>query len=660
VKQLRQEIEKHNRLYYDQAEPVVSDREYDALYRELIDLETAHPELRTSDSPTNRVGSKPLEGFTQVRHRTPMLSLDNTYSPEEVTAFFQRIAKTLGRERIPMLIEPKIDGVAVALFYRQGEFEHAITRGDGTVGDDITGNIRTIQSLPLELRGDRVPEELEVRGEVFMPREAFGQLNEWREANGESAFKNARNATAGSLKQLDPRITARRPLDCIIHSAGYLSPSRMVGAQSELFELLDGLGLHRSEKVWRAETADELWEAIEALDRTRGDFAYETDGAVIKVDEFALREELGFTSKAPRWAMAYKFAAERVTTRLLEIVIQVGRTGVLTPVANLEPVFVAGTTVSRATLHNEEELRRKDIRIGDQVIIEKAGEIIPAVVEVLQAARTGQETVFHFPETCPSCGSHVVRDPEQVAIRCVNIDCPAQLKRRLEHYASRAAMDIDGLGESMVDQLVAAKLVRKLSDLYRLEISHLLSLERMGKKSAENLINGIAASKDRPLWRLLFGLGILHVGASAARKLAAHYGSIGNLRDTDIESLVEVDDVGTVMAQSIRDYFDLPETQRLLEELEALGVSMEDEARETPAGPQPLAGTTWVITGSLSAPRDLFAERIRAAGGTVSSSVSKKTSYLLAGEAAGSKLEKAQKLNVPVIDEAGLTNLLGN
>ena len=660
MKQLRQEIEKHNRLYYDQAEPVVSDREYDALYRELIDLETAHPELRTSDSPTNRVGSKPLEGFTQVRHRTPMLSLDNTYSPEEVTAFFQRIAKTLGRERIPMLIEPKIDGVAVALFYRQGEFEHAITRGDGTVGDDITGNIRTIQSLPLELRGDRVPEELEVRGEVFMPREAFGQLNEWREANGESAFKNARNATAGSLKQLDPRITARRPLDCIIHSAGYLSPSRMVGAQSELFELLDGLGLHRSEKVWRAETADELWEAIEALDRTRGDFAYETDGAVIKVDEFALREELGFTSKAPRWAMAYKFAAERVTTRLLEIVIQVGRTGVLTPVANLEPVFVAGTTVSRATLHNEEELRRKDIRIGDQVIIEKAGEIIPAVVEVLQAARTGQETVFHFPETCPSCGSHVVRDPEQVAIRCVNIDCPAQLKRRLEHYASRAAMDIDGLGESMVDQLVAAKLVRKLSDLYRLEISPLLSLERMGKKSAENLINGIAASKDRPLWRLLFGLGILHVGASAARKLAAHYGSIGNLRDTDIESLVEVDDVGTVMAQSIRDYFDLPETQRLLEELEALGVSMEDEARETPAGPQPLAGTTWVITGSLSAPRDLFAERIRAAGGTVSSSVSKKTSYLLAGEAAGSKLEKAQKLNVPVIDEAGLTNLLGN
>lgn len=660
MKQLRQEIEKHNRLYYDQAEPVVSDREYDALYRELIDLETAHPELRTSDSPTNRVGSKPLEGFTQVRHRTPMLSLDNTYSPEEVTAFFQRIAKTLGRERIPMLIEPKIDGVAVALFYRQGEFEHAITRGDGTVGDDITGNIRTIQSLPLELRGDRVPEELEVRGEVFMPREAFGQLNEWREANGESAFKNARNATAGSLKQLDPRITARRPLDCIIHSAGYLSPSRMVGAQSELFELLDGLGLHRSEKVWRAETADELWEAIEALDRTRGDFAYETDGAVIKVDEFALREELGFTSKAPRWAMAYKFAAERVTTRLLEIVIQVGRTGVLTPVANLEPVFVAGTTVSRATLHNEEELRRKDIRIGDQVIIEKAGEIIPAVVEVLQAARTGQETVFHFPETCPSCGSHVVRDPEQVAIRCVNIDCPAQLKRRLEHYASRAAMDIDGLGESMVDQLVAAKLVRKLSDLYRLEISPLLSLERMGKKSAENLINGIAASKDRPLWRLLFGLGILHVGASAARKLGAHYGSIGNLRDTDIESLVEVDDVGTVMAQSIRDYFDLPETQRLLEELEALGVSMEDEARETPAGPQPLAGTTWVITGSLSAPRDLFAERIRAAGGTVSSSVSKKTSYLLAGEAAGSKLEKAQKLNVPVIDEAGLTNLLGN
>jgi len=659
IQQLRAEIERHNRLYYDEATPVISDREYDALYRELRDLEEAHPALRAADSPTQRVGEQPLEGFEQIRHRTPMLSLDNTYSSEEVVAWFNRMAKSLANTTIPILVEPKIDGVAVSLLYRNGQLEYAVTRGDGTVGDDITQNIRTIPSLPLELKGRELPEILEVRGEVFMAREPFRQLNEWREKHGEAAFANPRNATAGSLKQLDPRITARRPLDLIIHSAGSIEPAGQADSQSALFARLREFGLHCSEKTWNAETAEQLLEAIAELDRIRGDFPYETDGAVMKVDAFALRDELGFTSKAPRWAMAYKFAAERVTTRLREITIQVGRTGVLTPVANLDPVFVAGTTVARATLHNHEEIERKDIRVGDQVIIEKAGEIIPAVVEVVKDARTGQETVFHFPEQCPSCGSEVVRDPDQVAIRCVNIDCPAQLRRRLEHFASRGAMDIDGLGESMVEQLVEAGLVKHLADLYRLRQDQLLELERMGKRSAQNLLDGIEASKDRPLWRLIFGLGILHVGATAARKLAARFHSIDKLSAADQATLVEVEDIGEVMAESIHDYFQLPETQELLKELEGLGLRMADEAPEvSPDQPQPFADTTWVITGTLSQPRDAIAERIRQAGGTVSSSVSKKTTYLLAGDSAGSKLDKAEKLGVTILDEAKFESML--
>jgi len=649
--QLRTELERHNQLYYQEAEPEISDSAYDALHRELVEIETSYPDLLTPDSPTQRVGGAPQTGFLNIAHRTPMLSLDNTYSEAEVGAFFVRMQKLLGQEKIPLLVEPKIDGVAVSLFYRDGLLEQALTRGDGTHGDAITANVRTIRGLPLRLKGE-APAELEVRGEIYMTRPGFAKLNEERAAAGDTLFANARNATAGTLKQLDSRIVAKRPLRITMHSAGWMAPANAASAQSDLFEMLDRMGLPRSQPLWKADTVESLLAAIHALDAIRRDFLYETDGAVVKVDSFALRAKLGFTSKAPRWAMAFKFPADRVATLLLDIQIQIGRTGVLTPVAVLAPVFVAGTTVSRATLHNAEEIERKDIRIGDEVIIEKAGEIIPAVVEVMKEKRTGAERIFVFPNTCPSCGTPVSRDPDQVALRCTNLVCPAKVRRQIEHFAHRGAMDIDGLGEALVAQLVEAGLVRGIADIFRLKVPALLELERMGSKSAENLVAAIAASRERPLWRLLFGLGILHVGASAARKLATRFGSMERLMQATIEDLESVDDVGEVMAESIAAYFADPAARALFIALRELGVQVEDlEAHLVPEN-APFSNTTWVLTGTLSAPRETFAERIRLLGGTVSGSVSAKTSFLLAGDAAGSKLAKAEKLGVPVLDES--------
>ena len=662
IETLRVELAEHNRRYYEEAAPTITDQQYDALYRELADLEAAHPEYLTPDSPTQRVGGKPLEEFSQIRHRVPMLSLDNTYSEEEVVEFYRRVQKTLSGRAVPVVIEPKIDGVAVSLFYEGGALRYAATRGDGVTGDDITQNARTIRSIPRHLHGKSLPERLEVRGEVYLPKSPFARLNQERVAAGLPAFANPRNAAAGSLKQLDPAIAAKRPLAFVAHSFGLLEGGAELHSQSEMFRLLQACGLKISERLWEADTAEGILQAIRELDAVRHDFEYETDGAVVKVDQFAQRQRLGLTSKSPRWAMAYKYQAERAETKLLDIQIQVGRTGVLTPKAILEPVPVSGTTVSRATLHNADEIRRKDVRIGDTVAIEKAGEIIPAVVLVRTDLRTGKEQPFQFPENCPSCGERVAQDPDGVAIRCPNTACPAQVRRRLEHFASRGAMDIEGLGEASVDQLVTHELVKSIPDIYELKAEALVELERMGKKSAENLVEGIRASKERPLWKLLFGLGILHVGATGARALVTEFKTVDGLLEASMERIRRARDVGEVVGLSVHEFITNPANRESLERLRAAGLNFGERdpaPTEATSGGLPFADTRWVITGTLSQPREEISEIILEKGGKVSGSLSNKTNYLLAGEEAGSKLEKAKTLGVKVVDEAEFRRMIG-
>jgi DNA ligase (NAD+) len=660
--QLATELERHNRLYYVEARPEISDREFDRLLRELADLEAAWPGLASENSPTRRVGGQPLSGFTQIVHPERMLSLDNTYSEAEVADFFQRVVKGLGRKAaaddlfaasagpsVEMVVEPKVDGVAVAVRYEGHALKYAATRGDGTTGDDITANIRTIRRLPLRLP-EAAPPNLEVRGEVYMAKAAFEALNAQRAEAGEPVFANPRNSTAGTLKLLDSRQVAKRPLEIIVHGVGSVDGTGLT-RQEDLFPLLDRCGLPRTPWWKKVDSLDGLLAAIRELDAFRRTLPYETDGAVVKVNALADQRSLGATSKAPRWAMAYKYAPEQAETRVLSIEIQVGRTGVLTPVANLSPVQLSGTTVARATLHNEEEIQRKDVRVGDLVVVEKAGEIIPAVVEVRTQARTGGEKPFHFPQACPVCGTPVVRDAEQVAVRCPNWQCPEQVKRRLQHFASRGAMDIAGLGEAMVNQIVDAGLARDAADLYALTAEPLLALERSGKKSVENLLAAIEASKQQPLWRLLFGLGILHVGTTSARALADHFGTLDALAAAGIEDLLRVEDVGDVVARSLFDYFREARTIELLDRLRAAGVNFSAGTASVVAVSDVLAGQTFVITGTLSQPREHFEELIRAHGGKVSSSVSKKTSHLLCGEEAGSKLDKARSLGVNVLGE---------
>jgi DNA ligase (NAD+) len=656
IAELRSGIEEHNRRYYEEAAPTISDREYDALYRELSDLEQQFPDLAKDDSPTRRVGGKPLKAFGQIAHRVPMLSLDNTYSEEEVTDFYRRIERLLPNKKIPVVIEPKVDGVAVSLLYENGKLKYAATRGDGTVGDDITQNILTIRSVPKQLKGD-VPAVLEVRGEAYLNKAGFAKLNAERREAGLLEFANPRNAAAGSLKQLDPAIAATRPLGVVFYGTGSIEGAQL-DKHSELFALLKKLGLPGSEKWWLADSVDEILKAIHELDRVRHDFAYQTDGAVVKVDSFAQREVLGFTAKSPRWAIAFKYEAERKETKLLDILVQVGRTGTLTPVAALEPVVVSGSTVARATLHNDEEIARKDIRIGDTVLIEKAGEVIPAVVGVRTDLRTGAEKKFRMPKHCPECGSAVVKDEGQVAIRCVNSQCPAQVRRRLEHFASRGAMDIEGFGEAVVNQLVQQKLLADVGDIYALTAPRLLELERMGQKSVTNLMDAIEQSKSRPLWRLLFGLGVLHVGVSASRALADHFPNLDAIGESSVEELQKIPDVGEVVGRSIHEFFREPHNLALIEKLRKARLRFDAEPKVEGAAPG-FKTTTWVITGTLSESRDEIAELIRARGGKVSGSVSKKTSFVLAGEDAGSKLEKARKLGVRVLDEAEFRKMLG-
>jgi DNA ligase (NAD+) len=656
IDELRRAIEEHNRRYYEEAAPTISDREYDKLFRELSDLEKSFPKLVAADSPTQRVGGKPLKAFAQIAHRVPMLSLDNTYSEEEVKDFYRRMERLLPNQKIPVVIEPKADGVAVSLLYEKGELRYAATRGDGTVGDDITQNITTIRAVPKRLKGD-APDVLEVRGEAYLDKNGFAELNAERTKAGFPEFANPRNAAAGSLKQLDPAIAAQRPLGVIFYGTGEIDGIALE-KHSDLFPLLKKLGLPGTERWWLADSVEEILSAIHELDRVRHDFPYQTDGAVIKVDSFSQREILGFTAKSPRWAIAFKYEAERVETRLLDVLIQVGRTGTLTPVAALEPVIVSGSRVARATLHNEEEIERKDVRIGDIVIVEKAGEVIPAVVGVRTDLRTGAEEKFRMPKKCPECGSEVVKDEGQVAVRCVNSQCPAQLRRRIEHFASRGAMDIEGLGEAMVGQLVEHKLLGDVSDIYALNAATLSELERMGEKSVSNLLEAIARSKSRPLWRLLFGLGILHVGVSASRALADHFPDLDAIIKSSVEELQRIPDVGEVVGRSIHDFFRQSGNLETIEKLRSAGLQFKAEKKKADNSAPGFKGTTWVITGTLSQSRDEIAELILGRGGKVSGSVSKKTSFLLAGEEAGSKLEKARKLGVRVMDEAAFRKLL--
>ncbi len=655
--ELVQEIRRHDYAYYVEGRPVISDRDYDLLMAELLKLEKEIPSLATPDSPSQRVGGEPLSGFRSARHSIPMMSLENTYSEEELRAFVTRLQKLLPGETLEFVVEPKVDGLAVSLRYEDGILTVGATRGDGTTGDDISANLRTIRSLPLKLSTATPPKVLEVRGEVFLPLAGFKKINAEREAAGEELFMNPRNAAAGSLKQLDSKLVARRPLSIVLYGLGSVEGTAVPATQRDQLHWLKELGFPTPVRTWLCRSAEELLEAIQELDRVRRDFGFETDGAVVKLNQVPLREKVGATAKAPRWAMAYKYAPEQARTRLRDITLQVGRTGALTPVAELEPVVLSGSTISRATLHNEEEMQRKDIRIGDLVVIEKAGEVIPAVVGVVTSERKGNETVYRFPKTCPECGTAVSKtgtadaEEEGVVWRCTNPDCPAQVRGRIAHWCSRAAMDIEGAGEVLVSQLVASGLVLDVADLYRLKVPEVAALERMGEKSAQNLVAGIEASKTQELWRLLVGLGILHVGTGVAKALARKFETLDQLLQATEAELLEVDDVGEVIAHSVTHWAADPRNRRLVDRLRSAGLNFKSGLYAAAAPTGKFAGKTFVLTGTLPGlTREEAASRIEALGGKVSGSVSKKTDFVLAGEDAGSKLEKARKLGVAVID----------
>ena len=655
---LAEEIRRHDHAYYVLAEPSISDPDYDRLYRKLLDLEEAHPELLTADSPSQRVGGKVVSEFLSHRHAMPMMSLGNTYSFDELAAFLQRVEKRLPEAELDWTVEPKIDGLAVSLRYEKGVLVMGATRGDGASGDDITGNLKTIRSLPLRLEA-KSPAVLEVRGEVFMSRAGFTELNEKRKIDGEEPFANPRNAAAGSLKLLDSKLVSERPLGIILYGLGEVK-GEVPATQKDVVDWLKQLGLPTAWKIWTGQSHADLVAAINELDTARHDFDYETDGAVIKLNNLNLREQCGATSKAPRWAIAYKYAAEQAETVLKAITVQVGRTGALTPVAELEPVLIAGSTVARATLHNEEEIQRKDIRVGDTVVIEKAGEIIPAVVCVVTEKRPKKSAAFVLRKECPECKSRAAKDEVDVVWRCPNPDCPAQVRGRLEHFCARGAMDIEGGGEVLVRQLVGNGLALNVGELYKLALAEVAGLERMAEKSAQNFLDGLEASKQRDLWRLIFGLGILHVGAGVAKSLGRRFSNLDELMDASEEELVAIDDVGEVIAKSVHFWFGDPQNRQLIEVLRKAGLNFESFIGISGEVAGPLAGKALVLTGTLpNLKRHEATARIDAAGGKVVGSISKKTDYVVAGEAAGSKLAKAGKMSIAVIDEAELLRLCG-
>ena len=720
IADLRRQIDKHNRLYYVEAKTEISDQQFDALLRELQDLEAKHPGLITPDSPTQRVGGEPIEGFNTLPHARPMMSIDNTYNQDELRAWYDRTLKTIVKSDkdaatlftgedagLPLVLEPKIDGVAVSLRYEQGKLVQALSRGDGKRGDDITHNVKTIRAIPLTLHTDNKtapPDVLEARGEIFMPDAEFQRINDNREDQGLERFANPRNATAGTLKSLDPKVAAERRLRFYAHGRGELTPDDQFQSHTDFLKALHAFGLPTNEHTTTVNTFDDAWAYIEAFQTKRATLGYATDGMVVKVDDIALQDALGATSKAPRWCIAYKYAAEQATTELLNVEWQVGKTGKLTPRATMEPVFLAGTTVQHASLHNFGEIQRKDIRIGDTILIEKAGEIIPYVLGIVKEKRKPNAKPIKAPDKCPTCGadtrieydSRRVNDiqrwesrceaekkraekdgrapelpdkpkplgPEDETIRfCVNPECPAQFREKLIWFVGRNQMDIDGLGEKAVHQLADAGLLNSFGDVYSLHTKRdqLLELERMGEKKVDNLLNGIEASKSQGLARVLAGLGIRHVGASASASLAQHFGDIDSLTQADTDTIAGVEDIGPVTAESVHTFLTSAAGKHIIEELKDAGVDLTEEQSAPPpdTGDSPFAGKTIVITGTFEAyDRNELKDRLTKLGAKVTGSVSKNTDLLLAGEKAGSKLSKAEQLGVEVWDEKKVAEYL--
>lgn len=661
AEKLREAIRHHDYRYYVLNQPEISDAEYDRLLRELKTLEERTPALVTPDSPTQRVGGVPDAAFQSVRHAIPMLSLDNAFSEAEVAAWQQRVMKGLGGLEPTYTVELKIDGVGLALTYERGRLVQAATRGDGTTGEDVTANARTIRAIPLRLQGEP-PRRLEVRGEVYLPTAAFKRYNDAASRRGEETFANPRNAAAGSLRQKAPQVTAQRPLRFFTHSYGAVEGMRFA-SHWEFLEACKRLGLPVTDHAVRCRSFEEVRRRCLALEERRSRLGYEADGVVIKVNERSLQERLGMTMRSPRWAIAYKFPAHQATTQVVDVLHSVGRTGTVTPVAGLTPVSCGGVTISSATLHNYDEVERLGVRVGDWVLIQRAGDVIPQVVKVIESRRTGKERAVKPPAACPECGGAIAKDTEEaVAYRCINPSCPAQLARSLLHFGSRTAMDIEGLGEAVVEALVSRRMVRDAADLYRLTTADVLALPLFAEKRAENLLANIRDSRRRGLARLLYALGIRHAGEKAALDLAERFGSMGRLMQADREALEDVPGVGPVVAESVAQFFRQPQTRALikkLKKLEGVGVVMTQPKRAD--GPRPLAGRTVVFTGELSSMSRAEAEAlVRQLGGSTSSSVSRQTRYVVAGEAPGSKLEQAKQLGVQVLDEAAFKKLINH
>ena len=648
IEQLRDKLRHHEHLYYVLDKPEITDAEYDVLMRRLSDLEKAHPDLITPDSPTQRVGGKPREGFVKVSHSVRMLSLDNALNEEELREFLNRIGD------VKYVTELKLDGLSMAAHYRGGQFVQAVTRGDGTIGEDVTENARTIRSLPLSIPSDRP--EVEVRGEAMMNRRGFERLNAEREQQGLARFANPRNSAAGGLRALDPAVTAARRLDFFAYLM--LSGGEPVyGSHWESLEAMSKLGFKVNPHRRLCKGIDEVFAFCAEWETKRESLPYEIDGVVVKVDSIETQQRLGWTSKAPRWAIAYKYAARQASTIVENIGVQVGRTGALTPVAHLRPVAVGGVTVSRATLHNEDEIARLGVEIGDEVLVERSGDVIPRVVRVTKEGADGQRRPFHMPKHCPVCGGNIVREEDEAASRCVNTNCPARLKESIGHFAARSVMNIDGMGDALIDQLVDRGLVKSVSDIYDLTLEQLVDLERMGKKSAENVLRNIERSKQNPLPRVLVGLGIRFVGVRTAVLLSEAFGSLDAIAQADVETLQQAEEVGPKVAEAIHEFFNEPRNRELVERLRAAGLKFDHPKKIKKAGP--FDGMTFVLTGTLgSMTREQAAERIETAGGKVSGSVSKKTSYVVAGEEAGSKLDKARALGVPVVTEEKFLEML--
>ncbi len=657
IEKLRDEINYHNYRYYVLNDPVISDTDYDILIKELKKLENKYPELITPTSPTQRIGDELVGGFPTVTHSVPMLSLENTYSEEELREFDKRIAKTLLTEKYEYVVELKIDGFAVSLEYRDGELMRGSTRGNGTVGDEITQNLRTINSIPLKLiTKDKKLIDIEVRGEVFMSRTVFDRLNREREKNGKPLFANPRNAAAGSIKNMDPRVVAKRKLDIFVHTA--VEPHHFK-SHYRAIETLKDIGFKVTPVLEVTKDINEVLEVCKTWQSKRDTLLYDIDGMVIKINNFEQQEKLGETIKSLRWAFSYKFPAEQAVTKIKDIVLSVGRTGTVTPIALLDPVKLSGSTVSRSTLHNQDEIKRKDIRIGDYVIVEKGGEVIPKVVKVVTEKRTGKEKKLKMPENCPVCGSELVQSKDEVAIRCINLSCPAQVKGSIQHFASRSAMDIEGLGYVLVEQLVEKGLAKNFADIYSLKFDDLVNLERMGKKSSENLLNAIEKSKERGLAMLIFAIGIRHVGIKAARILASAFQTMDKLMSASFEDLESLEEIGPVIAESIVNFLKNRENIKVIENLKANGVKMKlmNKVRVETL----LSGKIFVLTGAL---KDYTRERaqklIESLGGRVTSSVSSKTDYVVYGENPGSKFEKAKALGVKLINEEKFRKMTAN